>query len=108
MAEAMFANLERAVIFDWVDLQAPFDQIPSDIGASTEHVREPALGLLKIGQATGVMIEFNVGREERHEMIHIMSIESLKDSRIHPGYRVEQFSRLRIGLWRGRCTPCLP
>ena len=42
VAESMFADLDRPVIFDWINLEASFHEIPADVGVDANILLKPS------------------------------------------------------------------
>ena len=89
MAKAMFTDLDRAMIFDGVNLESAWHEISPYVGVAREDLFEILPGLLVIGQATGVVIELKVISKHRHQTIEIVPVECVKYRAVHAGDCVE-------------------
>ena len=85
----MFSDLDRALIFDRINLESALHEISPYVGVAREDFFETLLSLLVIGQATGVVIELKVISKHRHQTIEIVPVECLKYRAVHPRDCVE-------------------
>ena len=89
IAKAMFAYLDRAMVFDWKNLQASFDEISAYVGCACKGFLKTFLTLSVIRQPTGVMIKLKIISKHRHQTIDIVLVERIKYRAVHAGDRVE-------------------
>ena len=75
MAKTVRPNLNRAEIFDRINLKRTGNEFAPNVGRVAEHFRESFARLLAIGQSALVVIKLHVVGEHRHEKIDIVRVK---------------------------------
>jgi hypothetical protein len=90
MAKTVRPNLNRAEIFDGINLKRSGNEFAPNVGRVAEHFRESFACLLAIGQSALVVIKLHVVGEHRDEKIDIVRVKGAEHLCIQLGDGFEQ------------------
>src|SRR3982750_3689135 len=89
MAEAMFAYLNCAVARHRINLESLFQELAAQVGHIVEYLHEILLCPRIILQPAAIVVELEIGGEQRHQTFQIMSIEGIEHQAIHASDALE-------------------